>query len=366
MSYGIAIIGGGLAGLSLLRALVKQGVASKDLLLLEQLTPASGSSGVTHGMMHPFTGRTLYPKPGYLESWKFSLEWLSDLQAETEIPLYRTLPLWRIALEKAAENQFERSFLRAQTVPEYPMYRVENLNVWPLKDILAGYALDCSAQVNMPALIAHMSAHSNVTQHYHTGKVVLRRQSDRWQIKTSQGLFYAQEIVLATGSGLRDYFPKLDLLYARGEVALFRLPGLLPAAISGGGRYAASLKEGLHITGATLYDGDRPWSVDCSWQDLQAGLHWWPEVQAAQLVQVWSGVRAIVNKDREPLAGPVPEQSHLWMHVCYSTRGLLQIPLASWRLAEEIISSQKKTSEHMRPERLDGACWEMGSLVHTL
>ena len=157
MNYRVAIIGGGLAGFSLMRALLKQGVSADEILLLEQLTPGSGSSGVLHGMMHPFTGRTLYPKPGYLEAWKYSLQWLADIQSETETPLYRTLPLWRIALEPAAQRQFERSFLRAQDIPDYPMYRVENLNAWPLRDVLAAYALNHSAQVNLPTLMAHLS-----------------------------------------------------------------------------------------------------------------------------------------------------------------------------------------------------------------
>ena len=56
-------------------------------------------------------------------------------------------------------------------------------------------------------------------------------------------------------------------------------------------------------------------------------------IEQAEVVRVWSGVRATLPPDRSPLCGPVPGQPGLWLMGAFSTRGLLQIPRHASALA---------------------------------
>lgn len=356
MRVSVAILGGGFAGWALQDALQSLGLPATEMLLLERELSGNGSSGVLRGMMHPFTGRSLFPRPGYLDAWRFSRNWFAALQARNGLALYREMPLWRLALRPDAARQFARSFARAcETVPDYPLQQT------PLPEgvgdgALAAYGMSPVLQVNLPLVITQLAAQSQVQRQLRSRLPQLAYQQDHWRIQTQTRTWHAEHLVFACGQDLKAYFPDLPLSCKCGEVAIARCRHHLPGMFSGSGIYIAPLDPEHLITGATFYHGERPWSPMQSWRSLSQRLTWLPALQEAQPLQIWSGVRAVVQPDREALLGPVPGLPQAWVMAGFGTRGLLQIPMAAQALAASL-HHNSPVSASMAAGRLSEASW---------
>ncbi len=341
----VVILGGGLAGWCLFEHLLQQGYAPEQLALVEKGVSARGASGVLRGMLHPFTGRTLYPKPGAMEAFAYARSWLERLQTaylqNHDAPFYTSSALWRIAVTQDSQRQFERSFQRAQQELEHYPVSPQPMTT-PLQHIHSAYVFPEAAHVNLSALLAYLQQEHLSSCFLHQQDTVLKPDSRGWQVKSRSLSLTAEHVVLAPGHELSRFFPHVPLRTKRGEVILFESPINLPVCVSGGGRYVVPLGVSKstsaplyrYIAGATFYRDDALWPPAQAWQDLCSRLHWFPELEKAVPLQVWSGVRATLHPDRQPLCGPVPGHERLWLMGAFSTRGLLQIPRHARALAQ--------------------------------
>ncbi len=349
-TYPLIILGGGLAGWALAHQLSQAGFC--ELLLLEAQFYAAGASGVPHALLHPFPGRSLYPREAYLSAWQTSLKWLSELQQSSQNALYHSLPLWRVAYDSATAERFERSFKRAQAVPHYPLKALTKTA--PLPVAQAAYGLEQGRLVCTSALLNHLRQQSSsIKQQAYAGPLSLSRQilagETLWCLSGSEQSYYAKQIVLATGGGLSQFFADLPLVSSRGEVFSFELDLELPAAVSTAGHFIAPLGSGRFHAGATHYQGHALPPTQ-SWELLKSGLRWLPGLEKAKLLRVWSGLRSGLKHDREPLLGPVPDQPGLWVMAGFSTRGLLLIPTAAQLLTQVLL---QRSAEGLIPDWLN-------------
>lgn len=353
----IIIIGGGLAGWSLFEHLVAAGHEPASLLLIEKGVSGRGASGVIQGMLHPFTGRTLAPKPGAMEAWRYSRQWLQAMQTQSGTSFYTEKPLWRIATDEQTEVQFARSFEKAQqSDPDYPMRTLDHTR--PLQNVRAGYVFPEAGHVDVSQLLAYFQRHYADARLLYSTIAALYFQNQNWYVHSDSGTYSAPHVVLAPGHELLDFFPDLPLRTKRGEVITFRSPQAIRSCVSGGGRYLVPLSEtadqstGLftYVGGATFYRDDAHWPPSQSWKDLCSRFGWFPDIENAEMLRVWSGVRATLHPDRAPLCGPVPEQPGLWLMGAFSTRGLLQIPQHARALANTLSQSQPLAHAQILPE----------------
>jgi glycine/D-amino acid oxidase-like deaminating enzyme len=359
----IIIIGGGLAGWSLFEHLVAAGHAPESLLLIEKGVSGRGASGVTQGMLHPFTGRTLAPKPGAMEAWRYSREWLQAMQRQSRVSFYTQKPLWRIATDEKTEVQFARSFEKAQqSDADYPLRALDQTA--PLQKVRAGYVFPEAGHVDISQLLAYFQRHYAGQRLLYRTLESLYFQDQRWHIQLSSDLdsesghYSASQVVLAPGHDLLDFFPDVPLRTKRGEVITFQSTQAIHSCVSGGGRYLVPLSEtaepktGLftYVGGATFYRDNAHWPPSQSWKDLCSRFHWFPDIEKATMQRVWSGVRATLHPDRAPLCGPVPEQPGLWLMGAFSTRGLLQIPQHARALAQTLSEAEPLSYLHHLPE----------------
>ena len=271
----IIIIGGGLAGWSLFEHLVATGHDPGSLLLIEKGVSGRGASGVTQGMLHPFTGRTLAPKPGAIEAWRYSRQWLQAMASKSKTSFYTEKPLWRIATDEKTETQFARSFEKARhSDAQYPIHPLEHTR--PLQNVRAGYVFPEAAHVDIAQLLAYFQRCYADARLLYRQLRSLNFQGDHWHLQVDTTTYTAHHVVLAPGHELLDFFPELPLRTKRGEVITFRSTQVIPPCVSGGGRYlvplskAADAETGLltYVGGATFYRDDALWPPEQSWKDL--------------------------------------------------------------------------------------------------
>lgn len=343
--FEIAVLGGGLAGWSLVRALQRKGVPARELILLEARSFGAGTSGVPWALLHPFPGRSLYPRQDYLDAWRFSLHWLQDLQASAPgLELFRQLPLWRLALDAPTAGRFAKSYARARELDAYPLKQAAPPRLWPQAQGL--YVLEQGRVVNLPLLVQLLRQQTGILAQAYSGQAEIAPADGGWRVSSRQGEFWARQLVLACGSGLRGYFPRLPFELSYGEVASFRLPHdsgprvAVNAAVSAAGHFVAPLGDGLYHGGATHYSAERPSASAEAWCRLRQGLAWLPGMEQARPVRIWNGLRCGLRHDREPLVGPIPNQPGLWAMSAFSTRGLLLIPWAAQALANALLQGQ--------------------------
>lgn len=363
-TYPLIILGGGLAGWTLAHQLSQAGFSK--LLLLEKQFYGSGASGVPHALLHPFPGRSLYPREAYLNAWQTSLNWLNTLQNNSKSSLYKSLPLWRVAYDNATAERFQRSFKRAQAITNYPLLELTELD--PLPAAQVAYGLEQGRLVRSAALLTHLRQQSSIQHQAYTGQLSLSRKylagETLWCLQGSEQIYHAQQIVLATGGGLSQFFPDLPLVSSRGEVFSFELDLELPAAVSAAGHFIAPLGSGCFHAGATHYQG-RALGPTQSWELIQAGLSWLPGLDKARLLRVWTGLRSGLKHDREPLVGPVPDQPGLWVMAGFSTRGLLLIPTAAQLLTQVLLQSSTASliPDWMNSHRLPTQQWALAESI---
>lgn len=353
----ITIIGGGLAGWSLFEHLVAAGHDPSSLLLLEKGVSGRGASGVLQGMLHPFTGQTLTPKPGAMDAWRYSCHWLQTMQLKSGQSFYTEKTLWRIATDEKTLHQFARSFEKTQlSDPTYPLRTLNSTA--PLKKVLAGYVFPKAGHVDMSKLLAYFQHHYAEHCQLYSTIQSLYPQDQHWRIRLSSGELSTRHVVLASGHEVLDFFPDLPFRTKRGEVVMFQNKHQIAACVSGGGRYLIPLDDvadhntGLftYVGGATFYRDNAHWPVHQAWEDLCDRFHWFPDIEKSKVLRVWSGVRATLYPDREALCGPVPNLPGLWLMGAFSTRGLLQIPRHARALAAQLGTQHSKQVSYPLPE----------------
>jgi glycine/D-amino acid oxidase-like deaminating enzyme len=375
VSGSVAIIGAGLAGLGLARALLKAGLNGEHLQIFEAHSAGAGASGLPAALMHLTPGRSLFPKPGYAPCFAFSQAWLEALQSDSAEPLAEPLLLLRPALDAAVALRFERSY--ARLAPGLPA-QISRLSatqteayrpLFALPEINPTYAVQPAWRVAMPALIQSLSQtlqQAGVVMHLERVSRLLPRSTSAsqqgWQVQTPSGVHCFERVVLAVAADLPLWFPELPLQRMRGEVAVFRHPQFegLNTALSCGG-YVLPLGGQRVLAGPTFYPAEQPcqspeWSVQQIRQGLASVV---PAMAEAELEKLWSGVRTLVKHQREPLVGAVPGCHQLYVFSAFATKGLLQIPWLAQALAELLLQERDILPDYFKADRFPLETWRL-------
>lgn len=357
------VLGGGFAGWSVIDHLLQLGCAPEQMTLVESRLSATGASSVPWALMHPVPGRSLYPRPGYLEAWLYSLQYLDQCQGQSNQQLFRSLPLWRLAYDPTTAQRFEKSFQRAlasEFKQLYPLQKRETFDLNTLKVPLTQYSLEQGRVVFLPELVSAIQSQSRIQTYQYIGKTRFERCDTGWKLHFQDQELRCRHLVLATGTGVTDLTnsvfkeTKIKLEVSHGELVLFRSAQNLPAAVSAAGQFVVPLGEDLFYTGATHYQTDRQIPPEQSWNQLQTSLSWFKSIQNAQWLRIWHGQR-INATDREPLVGQI--QPGLWLMAGFSTRGTLLIPIAA-----RILSQKLQGLEQVIPNWMD--CHRYTTLKH--
>lgn len=321
--------------------------------------------------MHLTPGRSLFPKPGYARCFEFSQAWLQALQTESSGPLTEPLLLLRPARDADSALRFERSFARLPADLPAQIWRLnaEQLQAYQAFFSLPGatYAVQPAWRVAMPVLIqtlSHTLAQAGVTMHLERVRALTPHATRTgWHVHTASGIHPFDTVVLAVAEDLPNWFPGLPLQRVRGEVGVFRHPSFadLNTALSAADGYLLPLGAGRALAGPTFYPAEAhrhspEWSEAQIRQGLSALV---PAMAEAVLEQLWSGVRTLVQSQREPVVGAVPGSPQLFVFSAFATKGLLQMPWLAQALSRLILGGSDPIPQAFQAERFPLASWSL-------
>ncbi len=322
----IAIIGAGIAGASLARALAQRGC---EPVLVDRAGLAGGASGAPAGLLTPRLERADRPHVrATLAAFDFARRLYGGLDGYTENGVTR-LPkddaeagrfagiadlmdesvVWQDgALDLANSGRFLPARLVAALAGETPVVRAELARVETTPDGVR--LLD------------------------EQGRVILE----------------AECVIQATGAGASCVFP--DISPSAGQLAVFE--GHPPERPVTWGHYVCAAPQGV-LVGATHVRGKDAGPAEPAIRDFRetCAVHC-PELALGDVVTAWSGVRAS-TPDRLPVVGLLGERHYILSGL--GSRGFAHAPLLAEQLAAQICGHagalEKSGRDALAPDRFE-------------
>lgn len=324
----VAVIGGGIAGCSLVRALVRQGL---ETTLIEQTGLGADASGNPAGLVTPRLDAGLGPIAALFA------------QAQRQAArLYDTIPGAMIAEGSLQLAVGERDAARFAKIAASDLFAPGDLTLLDSEAASSalgepvGPALEnrSARVVEPPALLPILAQGARQLQ----ARVERLEQDEAgWRLLDEEGreIVRAEAVVLAAGMDCARLWPDLDLRPVRGQ-ANWTSAGAGPAVAFGG--YAIPTRGGL-LFGATHDRGrtDREPSDEDSARNLATLAKGLPALAAwltEQPLEVRVGIRA-TTADHLPLAGAL-DDSGLFVLSGLGSRGFCLAPLLADHLAARI------------------------------
>jgi len=353
----VVIIGGGVIGLAVARALALRGV--RDVLLIERGSLGAEASSAAAGMLAPQAeanraheffyltcrSRDMYPA--------FAAELLDETGIDIELETAGTLYLAftdhdAVELQKRYEWQTKAGLpiekLSAQAVTE--------LEPAINEEARAALKFPLDTQVENRRLInALILANERIGVHLETGTAVtsLKIERDRITgIETSRGFISTDAVVIAGGAwssllGAGDKaLPQLRIKPVRGQMLCFQpsLPLARHVVYSPRG-YIVPRRDGRLLAGSTSEHAGFEKQVTAAGvqQILAAALEISPRIASLPLTDAWAGLRPRAA-DTLPVLGPCAEIAGVYYATGHYRNGILLAPITGQLIAGAIIDKE--------------------------
>jgi glycine oxidase len=350
----VAIIGGGVIGLAIARALALRGV--RDVLLIERNSLGAESSSAAAGMLAPQAeanrahefffltcqSRDLYPK--------FAAALLEETGIDIELETTGTLYL---AFTDDDADELEKRF-EWQTRAGLPLERLSPASARQLEpsiheDVRAALKFPLDSQVENRRLISALaSANERLGVRLETGTEVISLRIKRDQIaglETSRGFIVAGSVVIAGGAwssliGAADKaLPNLRIKPVRGQMLCFEAnPQIARHVIYSRRGYIVPRRDGRLLAGSTTEQAGFEKRVTAAGVHsiLSAAMEISPRIAALPLTDSWSGLRPRAG-DTLPVLGPCAEIAGLFYATGHYRNGILLAPITGELIARAIV-----------------------------
>ena len=350
----VAIIGGGVIGLAVARALALRGV--RDLLLIERLSLGAEASSAAAGMLAPQAEANRAHEFFYLtcQSRDMYPAFAAALLDETgiDIELETTGTLYLAFTGNDAEELQKR--YEWQTKAGLPIEKLNAQAVRELEpaineDVHAALKFPLDTQVENRRLISALTlANERLGVCMETGTAVtsLKIEHDRVSgVETSRGFISAEAVVIAGGAwssllGAGDKaLPQLRIKPVRGQMLCFQ-PGLPLArhVIYSPRGYVVPRRDGRLLAGSTSEHAGFEKQVTAAGvqQILAAALEISPRIASLPLTDAWAGLRPRAA-DTLPVLGPCAEIAGLYYATGHYRNGILLTPITGELIAGAIV-----------------------------
>ncbi len=328
----VAVIGAGIAGASVCRALVAQGVRP---VLIEAERPGAGGSGFPAALVTP-----------RLDAGDAGIAGLYARMLERAGALYAATPAAVVACGVLQMEQASRDAGRFAKVAAQPIWSpgamtpvdagTASARLGEVADAGGLAMADALAVTPGVVLEAWLSDVTRVAGHVSR----IERTGTGWAVMGDDGavLMAADAVVITAGWGIGALTPDLPLSPVRGQADWVDAEAISTAVAWGG--YAVPIATGL-LFGATHDRGriDVETSVDDTARNratLAGRLPRLAEAVADQPTSSRAAVRA-TTPDRLPVCGPVPGREGVWVLGGLGSRGFCAAPLLGEHLAAVIL-----------------------------
>ena len=365
----VAIIGGGVIGLAIARALALRGV--RDVLLIERGSLGAESSSAAAGMLAPQAeanraheffqltcqSRDMYPA--------FAAALLAETGIDIELETTGTLYL---AFTEHDEDELQKRYAW-QHEAGLP---IENLNAAAVRQLEPSINEDVRAALKFPfdtqvenrrLLSALASANERLGVRMETGTAVksLKVERDRVTgIETSRGFIATGAVVIAAGAwssllGAADKaLPDLRIKPVRGQMLCFEpQPQIARHVIYSPRGYLVPRRDGRLLAGSTTEHAGFEKQVTAAGVHsiLKAALEISPRIAALPLTDSWAGLRPRAG-DTLPVLGPCAEIAGVYYATGHYRNGILLAPITGELIAGAVVDRVfPATLEIFSPDR---------------
>ena len=349
-----AIIGGGVIGLAVARALALRGV--RDVLLIERGALGAESSWAAAGMLAPQAEANRAHEFFYLtcESRDMYAAFAAGLLDETgiNIELETTGTLYlAFTLHDAEELETRYQWQQQAGLPLEQLSAAEAKSLEPsiCEDVRAALKFPLDTQVDNRRLIsALVSANERLGIRMQTGTTVISLKIVRGRVtglETSCGFVAANSVVIAGGAwssllGASDIaLPNLRIKPVRGQMLCFEaVPQIARHVIYSPRGYIVPRRDGRLLAGSTTEHAGFEKHVTAAGVQsiLSAALEISPRIASLPLTDSWAGLRPRAA-DTLPVLGPCAEIEGVFYATGHYRNGILLAPITGELIAGAIV-----------------------------
>ncbi|RAL22825.1 hypothetical protein DL240_07995 [Lujinxingia litoralis] len=348
---GLLVVGGGLAGLSLIDALLAQGADPGTLTLVDAAHPERGSSSPAT-VLHPFAGRTMAPGRAHWRAFLMSWSILQGWCERHGQGLWRQAPMMRLLSGDKLSHKLEESWDEGRAA--YPegvqVERVQgerSRELLPSWEGLPALLYEHAAAVDLPGLCEALLAHALARGvRLVSGQVQALRKGDEGWVAEVSGQAQAPggaRVVLATGALLPELMTGADLRERPGEVGVW--PASAPLhdlkVMINSHANIFELPGGQVGVGSTYLRGPAWRARDAAQaaDDLREKMDDALGGQRPGLASaIWRGVRGVYGSDHRPLVGAVAREPGLYVMAGFGSKGLTWAPAMGRVLAAHLLA----------------------------
>jgi glycine oxidase len=350
----VVIIGGGVIGLAVARALRLRGV--RDVLLIERNSLGAESSSAAAGMLAPQAeanraheffyltcqSRDLYPA--------FAAALLEETGIDIELETTGTLYL---AFTEHDESELERRY-EWQKQAGLPLRKLSAATARELEpaiceNVRAALEFPLDTQVENRRLVSALAAaNKRLGVRLETGTAVASLKIERGRVtgvETSRGSIAADRVVIAGGAwssllGAPDAaLPKLGIKPVRGQMLCFEAnPPVARHVVYSPRGYIVPRRDGRLLAGSTTEHAGFEKRVTAAGMHsiLSAALEISPRIASLPMTDSWAGLRPRAA-DTLPVLGPCAEIAGVFYATGHYRNGILLAPVTGELIARAVV-----------------------------
>ena len=352
-SHNIIIVGGGVIGLSIARALAVRGAG--DVCLLEKSTPGTEASFAAAGMLAPQAEADSRDQFFDLlcQSRDMYLEFAATLKNETgvDIELDEAGTLY-LAFNEHDQKEIDARY-ESQTRAGLPVEKLTSADARLLEPNIAPnisgalrFPKDIQVE-NRRLLNALVNSVSQLNVTLRTGINVERIQVEKHRVtgvRTSEGTLDSRTVILATGTWTSLIHPTIRIEPVRGQMVCLRSqPQMSRHVIYSPRGYIVPRQDGRLLAGSTSEAAGfvKEVTVDGVTSILRNAGEICPLINFLPVIDFWSGLRPKAP-DGLPVLGPCGEIDGLIYATGHYRNGILLAPVTGDLIAKSILEDNKQ------------------------
>lgn len=339
------IVGLGIAGISLWRALEKRGIPCHVV----DAGDAHAASRVAPGVVNPLAGKRLNPSWRVAEQLPVALEVYAELDALLGEHVFHPTPIIRI-IKDAEQREF---FEKRKTQPKAQSYIGAEYapGRWPglIKDPLGSFEATISGYLDVARTSLLAQEYLEKQGRFTQARILASDLDIRPDGVTWQGRLYGK-VVFCEGwlAGQNPFFEGLPFKPAKGEMMTLRAKSThlsaFPQAIVNRGKWILPLGEGLFRAGSTYSWDSFDDSTTESGRDTVLSLIGEFVEWDFEVVSQNAGVRPIV-KDYRPVLGASPKSERIHIFNGLGSKGVLAAPWLARQWVEHVLDGAELAKE---------------------